>query len=155
MSNYATIKKYNIANGPGVRVAVFFSGCRHYCKGCFNQELWDCNYGSTYTEETQKEILDSINEHIAGLSILGGEPLLEENQDAVLNLCKEFKTRYPHKTIWLWTGFTLEDLDQKQLNILHYVDVLIDGKFEQDKYDYDLEWRGSSNQRILKKNIDF
>ena len=154
MANVAKIKKYCIANGEGLRTAVFFSGCDHHCKGCFNQELWDYNHGKPYCSE---EILSTIDSHTAGLSLLGGDPLCQDNVNASLDLCKKFKSRFPNKTIWLWTGWTLEYIKQNKSlsSILEYIDVLIDGPFLQNEYDYDLKWRGSRNQRILYKGIDF
>ena len=153
MPNIAKIKKYCISNGEGLRTAVFFSGCEHYCKGCFNQELWDYNYGEPFNLE---EILSTIDEHTAGLSLLGGDPLCGRNAEAALELCMNFKKLFPNKTIWLWTGFTLEEV-KNSVNkaILKYIDVLIDGPFIQEEYEFGLEWRGSKNQRILKKGTDF
>ena len=106
----------------------------------------------TAEETIKEEIFSSIDDHISGISILGGEPLCKENYDTVLNLCKDFKAAFPNKTIWLWTGYTL---DAVPAEILNYIDVLIDGQFIQEKYDYNLKWRGSSNQRILRKRFDF
>ena len=152
MSNIAKIKKYCIANGEGLRTAVFFSGCDHHCDGCFNSELWDYNYGKPIDIE---EILSTIDEHTAGLSLLGGDPLCGDNAQATYMLCKEFKNRFPNKTIWLWTGYTLDYVKDYFFNILEYIDVLIDGPFIKEEYEFDLKWRGSRNQRILKKGIDF
>ena len=152
MAKIAKIKRYCISNGEGLRTAVFFSGCPFHCKGCFNKELWDYNYGIEFTQKIKEEIFSSIDDHISGISILGGEPLCKENYDTVLNLCKDFKAAFPNKTIWLWTGYTL---DAVHAEILNYIDVLIDGQFIQEKYDYNLKWRGSSNQRILRKRFDF
>ena len=152
MAKIAKIKRYCISNGEGLRTAVFFSGCPFHCKGCFNKELWDYNYGIEFTQKIKEEIFSSIDDHISGISILGGEPLCKENYDIVLNLCKDFKAAFPNKTIWLWTGYTL---DAVSAEILNYIDVLIDGQFIQEKYDYNLKWRGSSNQRILRKRFDF
>lgn len=153
MANIAKIKKYCISNGEGLRTAIFFSGCDFHCKGCFNYKLQNPNYGEEYTETKEQEIFNSINEHISGISILGGEPLSQYNLNTVTKLCVNFKENFPNKTIWLWTGFVLEDI--KNLPILEYVDILIDGQFKQDEYEYGLSWRGSRNQRILKKGIDF
>jgi anaerobic ribonucleoside-triphosphate reductase activating protein len=153
MANIAKIKKYCISNGEGLRTAIFFSGCDFHCKGCFNYKLQNPNYGEEYTETKEQEIFNSINEHISGISILGGEPLSQYNLNTVTKLCVNFKKNFPDKTIWLWTGFVLEDI--KNLPILEYVDILIDGQFKQDEYEYGLSWRGSRNQRILKKGIDF
>ena len=156
MSKYATIKKFNIANGPGIRTAIFFSGCNFHCKECFNPELWDPEYGTLFTYDTLMEIFDSVdNDHIVGLSILGGEPLSDFNLETVTFLCKEFKKEFPNKTIWLWSGFTIEKLNSKQKEILEYIDVLVDGQFEINKRDYNLMYRGSSNQRVLYKGKDF
>lgn len=153
MANIAKIKKYCISNGEGLRTAIFFSGCDFHCKGCFNYKLQNPNYGEEYTETKEQEIFNSINEHVSGISILGGEPLSQYNLKTVTKLCVDFKEKFPNKTIWLWTGFVLEDI--KELPILKYIDVLIDGQFKQDEYEYGLSWRGSRNQRILKKGIDF
>ena len=153
MSNIAKIKQYCISNGEGLRTAIFFSGCDFHCPGCFNYELQDPNYGKKYSSEIEKEIFNTINEHIASISILGGEPLSKYNLETVTQLCSNFKEKFPNKTIWLWTGYTIEEI--KTLPILNYIDVLIDGQFKQDEYEYGLLWRGSRNQRILKKGIDF
>ena len=153
MSNIAKIKQYCISNGEGLRTAIFFSGCDFHCPGCFNYELQDPNYGKKYSSEIEKEIFNTINEHIAGISILGGEPLSKYNLETVTQLCSNFKEKFPNKTIWLWTGYTIEEI--KTLPVLNFIDVLIDGQFKQDEYEYGLLWRGSRNQRILKKGIDF
>ena len=124
MPNIATIKKYCISNGEGLRTAVFFSGCEHYCKGCFNQELWDYNYGEPFNLE---EILSTIDEHTAGLSLLGGDPLCGTNAEAALELCMNFKKLFPNKTIWLWTGFSLEAVTNSfNQALLKYTGVPID-----------------------------
>ena len=132
MANIAKIKKYCISNGEGLRTAIFFSGCDFHCKGCFNYKLQNPNYGEEYTETKEQEIFNSINEHISGISILGGEPLSQYNLNTVTKLCVNFKENFPNKTIWLWTGYTLEDI--KELSILKYIDILIDVQFKQDKY---------------------
>ena len=104
--NYATIKKTDVANGPGVRVSLFVSGCTHHCKGCFNSEAWDFHYGQAYTEETEQEILQALApDYIRGLSLLGGEPMEPENRGAVLSLVKKVREQYPQKTIWCYTGY--------------------------------------------------
>ena len=153
MSNIAKITRYCISNGEGLRTAIFFSGCDFHCPGCFNYELQNPNYGKKYSSEIEKEIFNTINEHIAGISILGGEPLSKYNLETVTQLCCNFKKEFPNKTIWLWTGYTLEEI--KTLPVLNFIDILIDGQFKQDEYEYGLLWRGSRNQRILKKGIDF
>ena len=150
MARVAKIKEYCISNGEGLRTAVFFSGCHFHCKNCFNKELWDFNYGEEYNKALEIKILNTINDHIAGLSILGGEPLCDENYLTVLNLCKQFKSAFPNKTIWLWSGYTYEYLKELgKTEIFNYIDILIDGQFIQDEYEYGLQWRGSRNQRII------
>ncbi len=156
--NYAVIKKNDIANGTGVRVSLFVSGCRHHCKNCFNSEAWDFSYGSPYTEETQKEILDAIDHsYISGLSLLGGEPFEPENRPELIKLCREFRKRFPDKNIWCYSGFTLEQLQSNGIRepetakaLLAELDVLVDGKFVEELKDISLQFRGSKNQRIIK-----
>ena len=153
--NYATIKSYDIANGPGVRVSLFVSGCEHYCKGCFNSEAWDFEYGSEYTSEMNELLFNSIkSEYIRGLTLLGGEPMHPKNQSQVLEIVKEFRRKFPEKDIWIYSGYLYEDLiDSKvgkyALDILAYTDVLVDGKFDESLKDIGLNFRGSSNQRII------
>ena len=149
---YSKIKVNDVANGPGLRVSLFTSVCTHHCKGCFQPETWNFNNGEPYTSDVQKNIIEkSHSKYIAGLSLLGGDPL--DNVEGILTLLKEYREVFGNtKTIWLWTGYTL---DAVPAEILNYIDVLIDGQFIQEKYDYNLEWRGSSNQRILRKRFDF
>lgn len=156
--NYADIKKYDIANGVGVRVSLFVSGCRHHCKGCFNQEAWDFTYGKPFTAAVIEEILTALKpDYIRGLSLLGGEPLDPKNQQDVLLLLRRFKKEFPDKTVWCYTGYDFEtDLlplkigDEHILSeILRSLDVLVDGKFIEALKSKDLRFRGSSNQRIL------
>ena len=155
--NYATIKKRDIANGVGVRVSLFVSGCRHYCKGCFNHEAWDFGYGEPYTAEVEEEILSLLApDYISGLSLLGGEPFEPENQRVLLELLKKAKERYPEKTIWCYTGFTLEELlsgsrarIETTDEMLSLIDVLVDGRFVEDLRNLRLRFRGSENQRLL------
>ena len=156
MSNYSKIKTYDIANGPGIRTSIFFSGCPHHCPECFNEELWNPNCGQKYSNiTTTEEIYKTINNHIEGISILGGEPLADYNLRNVEFLCYEFKEKFPNKTIWLWTGYTIEELEEKARenkflsNILLTIDILVDGRFEKDKKDLTLKWKGSSNQRVI------
>lgn len=156
--NYASIKKIDIANGTGVRVSLFVSGCTHHCKGCFNQETWDFNYGKEYTSETQKEILNALNfKHISGLTLIGGEPMEPSNQVVLINLVKEVKEKFPQKNIWCYTGYNFEKdlLSDSKIRcsvtdeLLKNIDVLVDGKFEIDKKNISLKFRGSENQRII------
>lgn len=156
--NYAEIKKYDIANGTGVRVSLFVSGCRHHCKGCFNSEAWDFSYGKPFTQETADEILEATGKsYITGLSLLGGEPLDPANQDGVLFLLRQFRQRFTDKTVWCYSGY---DFDKDLLSlktgnpetlkeILSYIDVLVDGKFVEELKSLDLRFRGSKNQRII------
>lgn len=147
--NYAKIKKYDVANGEGLRVSIFFSGCKFKCKGCFNKEAQDFNYGSEYTKYTKYIILGLLqSKTISGLSLLGGE-VMQQDIDKIVDLVKSCKEMNPKKTIWLWTGYKFENLNEDQKRILPYIDVLVDGQFEEDKKDLNLKWRGSSNQRVI------
>lgn len=155
---YNKIRKMDISNGEGVRVSLFVQGCSFHCKNCFNQETWDFNGGKEFTTaEIQKIIELADKDYIAGLSILGGEPLHNNNVDEVFHIVATFKEKFPNKDIWLWTGFKFEDAikDSKRKFILRNIDVLIDGQFEEDKKDLTLKWRGSSNQRVIdcKKSL--
>ena len=156
--NYAALKKFDIANGPGVRVSLFVSGCRHHCKNCFNREAWDFDYGTPFTEDIENEILTELDKnHIKGLSLLGGEPFEPENRKALTNLLKKVKQRNPQKSVWCYTGFEFEKLtDPTAVELLSLIDVLVDGKFIEELKSPELIFRGSSNQRILdvKKSID-
>lgn len=151
--HYAKIKRFDIANGVGIRTSVFVSGCSNKCKGCFNQELWDKNYGQEFTDETIKEILDSIDKpYIDGLSILGGDPLEYYNLEMVDKLIVEFRKRFEfNKSIWMWTGYLLEDIinDDRRWEVVRKLDYLVDGPFIQKKKNLKLKYRGSENQRII------
>lgn len=158
MMHYAEIKKYDIANGPGVRVSLFVSGCTHHCKGCFNEMTWDFDYGDPYDENAQQQILDALwPDYIAGLTLLGGEPLEYVNIQGLLPLVRAVKEKYPAKSIWCYTGYTFEkDVIGRFLtqydgmrDFLDCIDVLVDGEFILDKKDISLQFRGSSNQRII------
>ena len=162
--NYADIKVADVANGLGVRVSLFVSGCNHHCKGCFNEDAWNFNYGKEFTEETIEEIIKDLdNPYISGLSLLGGEPLEYENQKGILPLVKRVKEVYPDKNIWCYTGFTFDrDVINGMCNkwdetkeLGSYIDVIVDGKFEEDKKSLSLKFRGSKNQRIIdvKKSL--
>ena len=146
--NYAEIKKIDIANGPGVRVSLFVSGCRNHCKGCFNPETWDFDYGRPFTRETEDEIIKALRPSwIQGLSILGGEPTEEENAAVLIPFLKRVRAVLPDKDIWLYSGYTYEALRDKE--ILTLVDVLVDGPFLLELKDAGLAFRGSRNQRII------
>lgn len=154
--NYAVIKKFDIANGPGVRVSLFVSGCRHKCKNCFNKEAWDFGYGKPFTEETVNEILDALTPtHITGFSLLGGEPFEPENQKPLLDLLKTIKEKLPDKDIWCYSGFLFDKellsgkIGEYATQMLEYIDVLVDGRFVEELKSLDLLFRGSSNQRII------
>jgi anaerobic ribonucleoside-triphosphate reductase activating protein len=155
---YAKIRKMDISNGEGVRVSLFVQGCSFHCKNCFNPETWDFNSGEDFTTIEVDKIMQLANKnYIDGLSVLGGEPLHPKNIESVSMLCEYFKYKYPDKTIWLWTGFRYEDILKREnnYNIFNYIDVLVDGQFEEDKKDLTLKWRGSSNQRVIdcKKSL--
>ncbi len=154
--NYGVIKKRDIADGPGVRVSLFVSGCTHHCEGCFNPDTWDFDYGTPFTSETEQEILALLApDFIAGLTLLGGEPMESQNQRALLPLLREIRTRYPTKTVWCYSGYTLEELMTGSAHcevtdeVLSLINVLVDGEFVQALYDIRLRFRGSSNQRLI------
>lgn len=148
---FSKIKDNDIANGLGINMSLWTQGCPHHCRGCFNRETWDYNGGREFNNEDLKYIVNNIDKNNIkrNLSILGGEPLCTPNIDGVLEVCIEFKKIYPNKKIYLWTGYEFEDFDESQKEILNYVDVLIDGKFEEDKKNITLFLRGSNNQRII------
>lgn len=151
---YNVIRKMDISNGPGVRVAIFMQGCEFHCKNCFNPETWDFNGGKEFTNETIDKVLDLCGkDYVVGLSILGGEPMHPNNIEATKRLAKAFKEKYPNKNIWAWSGFRFEDLKDKEA--LEYIDVLVDGQYEDELHDPTLKWRGSSNQRVIdvKKSL--
>lgn len=158
--NYAAIKKTDVANGPGIRVSLFVSGCTHACKGCFNREAWDFKYGQEFTEETEKEILKALApDYIRGLSVLGGEPMEPQNRVTVLELLRKVKAAYPTKDIWCYTGYDYEkDLLQWEreeqtavvTELLGLIDVLVDGEFVEEKKNLRLAFRGSENQRLIE-----
>lgn len=156
--NYMEIKYNNIGNGVGVRTSLFVSGCSHCCKGCFNYEAWDRNSGQPYTQEVQDEIIESLKKPwIAGLTLLGGEPMMPYNVTALIHLCQQVREVCPEKTIWVYSGWTYEQLLDmpEQLELLKLCDVLVDGKFDIDLFSPKLYFRGSSNQRIIKLKETF
>lgn len=146
---YNKIRKMDISNGPGVRVSIFMQGCTFNCKNCFNPETHDFNGGKEFTNETIDRIIElASKDYIVGLSILGGEPMHPKNLKGTTELVKKFKETYPNKTIWAWTGFTY-DMDLKDKEIVNYLDVLVDGRFDESLHNPLLKWRGSSNQRVI------
>lgn len=156
--HYGRIKTFDVANGEGIRVSIFVSGCRNHCPECFNEETWEFEFGTPFTSSTVNSIIrELMPKKVRGLSILGGEPLEPENQHGILHLVSRVKGEYPEKTIWLYTGFTWEELHDNNCrahtsllpHILEQVDVLVDGRFESDKKDLRLRFRGSTNQRII------
>ncbi len=157
--NYAEIKYCDIANGPGVRTSLFVSGCTHHCEGCFNAMTWDFHYGEEYTKEVEDKIIESLKpDYIVGLTLLGGEPFEHVNQIGLLPLVKRVKEEFPQKTIWCYTGYTLETdiigrmakIWPETMELLSCLDVLVDGEFVLEKKDISLQFRGSSNQRLIK-----
>ena len=159
--NYGAIKTADVANGPGVRVTLFVSGCTHHCRECFQPETWDFSYGEEFTEETQQELLKELSpDYIAGLTLLGGEPFEPANQRALLPFLRRVRDTFPRKTIWVFTGYLFEELAgygtgtgrarcEVTDEMLSLLDVLVDGEFMIDKKDIRLRFRGSSNQRLL------
>lgn len=156
--NFATIKNCDIANGPGVRVSLFVSGCNHHCKGCFNEIAWDFGYGEPFTQETVDLILQMLSpDYIQGLTLLGGEPFEPQNQGAVLDLVRQVRQRYPQKSVWAYSGYLFDkdilpgrlgdsDVTQELVGLL---DVLVDGPFVENQKDLSLRFRGSRNQRLI------
>lgn len=169
--NYGEIKKYDIANGEGVRVSLFVSGCTHHCKNCFNPETWNFSFGKPFDHAAKEEILEALTpDYINGLSLLGGEPFEPDNQRALLPFLKKVRSRFPQKTIWCYTGYTLEDdlllsavsstpasgaparshaLCECTNEMLSCLDVLVDGEFVEERKNISLPFRGSENQRII------
>ncbi len=156
--NYADIKIMDVANGPGIRMSLFVSGCTHYCKNCFNKEAWDFGYGKPFTQNEIDYIIDYVSgEHIAGLTILGGEPFEHVNQAGLLPLLRQFRAKLPGKSVWCFTGYDYEkDILEKMCRewpetpeLLSYIDVLVDGEFVEELKDLTLRFKGSSNQRTI------
>ncbi len=145
---YNKIRKMDISNGPGIRVSIFFQGCRFHCKNCFNPETWSFNNGNDFTDETIEKILELADKpEIMGLSMLGGEPMNDINIVGSTKLAKTFKEKFPNKTIWSWSGYLFDDLKDKE--IINYLDVLVDGQYKDELRNPTLRWRGSENQRVI------
>lgn len=161
--NYGSIKANDVANGKGVRVSIFVSGCQHECFNCFNEEVWDFNYGEKYTKEVEEKVLNLLDKpYIKGLSLLGGEPIHPRNQEGLVSLVKEAKKRFPDKDIWCYTGFEFDRDIMKMYKFLPHtkdlidnIDFLVDGKYMDEHNDMLLSFRGSKNQRIIdvKKSL--
>ncbi len=156
--NYCNIKKWDIADGVGVRVTLFVSGCTHHCKGCFQPETWDFEYGKPFTKEVEDELLEALDhDYIDGLTLLGGEPFEPDNQRALVPFLRRFKEKFPEKDIWAYSGYTLDEELLKDSRarcevtdeMLSYIDVLVDGEFVQEKRNISLQFRGSENQRLI------
>ena len=156
--NYAEIKNCDIANGIGVRVSLFVSGCTNRCEGCFQPQTWDFSFGEPFTAETEEKLLGMLRpDYIDGLTLLGGEPFEPANQRGLIGFVRKVKSQFPQKTIWAFSGFTLEELKtdgsrcRTELTdeLLSYIDVLVDGRFEQSLKNLSLRFRGSSNQRLI------
>ena len=146
---YNKIRKMDISNGPGVRVSIFMQGCSFNCKNCFNKETHDFNGGKEFCDETVERVLELCdNENIEGLSILGGEPMHPNNIEGTTKLAKAFKEKYPNKTVWSWSGYSF-DKDLKDKEVVKYLDVLVDGKYNDDLRNPTLKWKGSENQRVI------
>ena len=146
--NYNKIRKMDISNGPGIRVSIFMQGCTFNCKNCFNKDTHDFNLGKEFNDNTIEEILNLCSDdHIKGLSILGGEPLHPKNISGTTKLSKKFKEKFPNKNLWIWSGYLYEDLKDKE--ILNYIDVLVDGTFKDELKNIKLKYCGSSNQRVI------
>ena len=156
--NYATIKWYDVSNGPGVRVSLYVSGCRNHCKNCFNPETWDFCYGEPFTREVEDKIINALApEYIKGFTLLGGDPFEPENAEALVPFMERLRKKYPEKSVWCFTGYDYEadlltgkkgDIDTN-IRLLSTLDVLVDGKFVEELKDLNLLFRGSSNQRII------
>ncbi len=163
--NYADIKQYDVANGIGVRVSLFVSGCTHACEGCFNKEAWDFNYGKPFTEKEIDDIISYMSpSYVSGLSLLGGEPMEPQNQEGILPLLRRVHETYPEKTVWMYTGYLFdEDIlgrmckeSEISREIISYIDILVDGPFILARKNLKVNFRGSDNQRIIdvKKSLE-
>ena len=155
---YAKIKKCDVANGPGVRVSLFVTGCNHHCKNCFNKEAWDFNYGDDFTQKQESEIIEDLKpDYITGLSLLGGEPFEKTNQEGLVPLIKKVKETYPEKDVWCFTGYLFDkdiiDAMTKESpytsELLKYIDVIVDGPFIEEQRNLMLKFKGSENQRTI------
>lgn len=147
---YASLRSMDISDGEGIGISLFVQGCHFHCKNCFNQDTWDFNGGKEFTDSIKEEMFKLLNKpYVIRISILGGEPLSPPNRQDVIDLCQEIKEKFPNKILWLYTGYKIEEI--KDFGILNYVDVLVDGQYEDDKRNLRLQFRGSTNQCIWKK----
>lgn len=160
--HYGEIKRLDVANGIGIRVTLFVSGCKNYCKNCFQPQTWNFNYGHEYTEETEAQLLDALRPtHVRGLTLLGGEPFEPENQRVLIQLLRKIRKTFPDKDVWAFTGFVLDEELTKESRarcevtdeMLSMIDVLVDGRYVDELRDLTLQFRGSSNQRIIDMNL--
>jgi len=150
--HYSQYFDLDVINGPGTRVTLFVSGCEHQCKGCYNQSTWSPSNGSIFSQAMEDKIINDLNDpriRRRGLSLSGGDPLYPANLDCLLKLVKRVKKECIGKDVWLWSGYTIEQLTAQQKAVVQYIDYLVDGKFEQPLVDPALKFRGSSNQRII------
>ncbi|MDR3258381.1 MAG: anaerobic ribonucleoside-triphosphate reductase activating protein [Fusobacteriaceae bacterium] len=152
--NYSDIKYADMINGEGIRVSLFVSGCDHFCDGCFNKVSWDKNYGKPFTKEREKEIFDyfkKYGESLRGISLLGGDPTFPDNIEPLIEFLENFKKEFPSKDVWLWSGFTWEQIneDLQKIKLISLCDILVDGKFVENLKNLSLKWRGSLNQRVI------
>ena len=146
--NYHNIAHCDTLNGSGLRVTLWVAGCTHHCKNCHNPVTWDVNGGVAFDSKAMDELLDALDhDYIAGLSLSGGDPMHPANRKDILNICKIVKQKFPSKNIWMYTGYTFEEI--KDFNILQYVDVLVDGEYIDELRDIEMHWAGSKNQRII------
>lgn len=146
--NYINILDCDIADGEGVRVTLFVSGCSHHCKDCQNPDSWNPETGKPFNQKAKQKLLELLSrDYIDGLTLSGGDPLFSPNRECITQLCKEVKEKFPNKTIWLYTGYEYKDI--KSLEVLNYIDILVDGEFQIDKRDITLPFRGSTNQSII------
>ncbi|MDD7411363.1 anaerobic ribonucleoside-triphosphate reductase activating protein [Fusobacterium gastrosuis] len=159
--NYSGIKYADMINGIGIRVSLFVSGCNHGCKNCFNVETWNPNYGEEFTQKQEDEIINFFKKYgqtIRGLSLLGGDPTYPQNIIPLVSFLKKFKKELPDRDIWIWSGFTWEEIikDENRKELIELCDILIDGKFKEELKNLNLKWRGSSNQRVIdiKKSLN-
>lgn len=158
---YSDIKLWDVINGEGVRTSIFVSGCSHHCKGCFNPETWNCDYGEEWNENIEDNIINYIKQHkntIRGISVLGGDPTYKTNIPVLSTFFDKFKKELPDKTIWIWSGYTIEEIkkDKPMFEMIKKCDILVDGKFKEELKDIELQFRGSRNQRIIdiKKYVE-